>query len=114
MDFSPTALRAAQRSDDCLKTILELLDVGSDKSSWSTVEGADPEAQQIYAQWEVFQLEDGILYRNFLNIDGEVRWKQLLVPRSLRAALLHHLHAGPAAGHMGVRKTQDRVMRMAY
>ena len=34
------------------------------------MKGADPEAQQIYAQWEVLQLEDGILYRNFLNIDA--------------------------------------------
>ena len=73
LDFSPTALRAAQRSDSCLKTILELLDVGPEKPPWSTMEGADPQAQQIYAQWEVLQLKDGILYRNFLNIDGGVR-----------------------------------------
>ena len=72
-DFSPTALRAAQRSDGCLKTILELLDVGSEKPPWSTVERADPEAQQIYDQWEILQLKDVILYRNFLNIYGEIR-----------------------------------------
>ena len=45
---------------------------------------------------------------------GQVRWTQLLVPRSLRALLLQHLQAGPTAGHMGVKKTQDRVMKMAY
>ena len=77
------------------------------------VEGADLEIQQLYAQWEAYQLQDGILYRNFLSTDGQVRWKQLLVPRSLRATLLQHLHAGPTAGHMGVKKTQDRVMKMA-
>ena len=67
------ALRAAQRSEGCLKTFLELLDVEPEKPPWSTVEGADPEAQQIYALWEVLQLKDGILYRNFLNIDSGVR-----------------------------------------
>ena len=60
------------------------------------------------------QLRDGILYRNFVSIDGQVRWKQLLVPRSPRALQLQHLHAEPTAGHIGVKNTQDRVMKMAY
>ena len=46
------------------------------------------------------------------------RWpstlEQFLVPRSLRALLLQQLNAGPRAGHMGVEKTQDRVMNMAF
>ena len=45
------------------------------------------------------QLRDGILYSNFLGTDGQVHWKQLLVPRSLiaslRAFLLQHLHGRP-------------------
>ena len=78
------------------------------------MEEADLEIQLLYAEWETLQLRDGILYRNFLGTDGQVRWKQLLVPRSLRALLLQHLHAGPTVGHMGVKKAQDRVMKMAY
>ena len=38
----------------------------------------------------------------------------MLVPRSLKATLFQHLHAGLTAGHMGVKKTQDRVKKMAY
>ena len=76
--------------------------------------GADLEIQQLYAQWETLQLQDDILYRNFLNTDGQVCWKQLLVPRSLTATLLQHSHGGPTAGHMGVRKTRNMVMKMAY
>ena len=102
------------KGEVCLRTILHLLDDGSEKPPWSTVEGADLEVQQLYAQWETLQLRDGILYRNFLGTDGQVRWKQLLVPRSLRSLLLQHLHAGPTAGQMGLKKTQDRVMKMAY
>ena len=114
IDLSLAAMREAQRSDGCLKAILELLDAEPEKPPWSAVEGADSEIQQLYAQWEALQLHDGVLYRNFINTDGRVRWKQLLVPRSLRAALLQHLYAGPTAGHMRVMKTQDRVKRMAY
>ena len=61
----------------------------------------------------MLQFHDGVLYRNFLGADGQVRWRQLLVPRSLRAPLLQHLHAGPTASHMGIKKTLDRVMKMA-
>ena len=87
---------------------------GLEKPPWSTVEGADLETQQLYAQSETLQLQDGIFYRNFLGTDGQVRWKPLLVPRSVRAPLLQHLHEGPTAVHMGVKKAQDRVMKMAY
>ena len=49
-----------------------------------------------------------------MGTDGQVRWRQLLVPRSLRAPLLQQLHAGPTAGHLRVIKTQDQVMKMVY
>ena len=78
------------------------------------MEGADLEVQQLYVQLETLQLRDGILYRNFVGTDGQVRWKQLLFPRSLRALLLQHLHAGPTAGHKGVKKMQNKVTKMAY
>ena len=78
------------------------------------MEGADSEIQQLCAQWEAIQLHDGILYINFLGTNSQMRWKQLLVPRSLRAPLLLHFHAGPTAGHMGIKKTQDRKMKIAY
>ena len=84
MDLSPEAIREAQMGEVCLRTILDLLDAGSEKPSWSTAEGADLEVQQLYAQWETLQIRDGILYMNFLGTDGQVPWKQLLVPRSLK------------------------------
>ena len=85
---------------------MDLLDAGAENPSWSTVEGADPEVQQLYAQLEALQLQDGILYSNFLETEGPVRLKQLLVSRSLRAPLLQHLHAGLTAGHMVVKNSR--------
>ena len=49
-----------------------------------------------------------------MGTDDQVRWRQLLVSRSLRVPLLLHLHVGPTADHMGVKKTQNRVIKMAY
>ena len=72
IDLSPEAIREVQRGEVCLRTILDLLDAGSEKPPWSTVEGADLEVQQRHAQWKTLQLGDGILYRNFLGTDGHV------------------------------------------
>ena len=47
IDRSPEAIREAQRGEVCLRTILDLLDAGSEKPPWSTAQGAD-----MYAQWE--------------------------------------------------------------
>ena len=112
IDLSTEAMREAQRGEVCLKTILDLLDAGPEKPPLSTVEGADLQIQQLYAQWETLQLQDGILYRNFLGTDGQVRW--VVVSALSKGDALQHLHAGPTAGHMGVKKIQDRVIKMAY
>ena len=49
---------------------MDRLDAETDKPPWVTVEGADNEVQQLYAQWEVLQLQEGILYRNFMGTAG--------------------------------------------
>ena len=43
--LSLKAIREAQRGEVCPRTILDLLDTGSEKPPWSTVEGADLEVQ---------------------------------------------------------------------
>ena len=37
-------------SEVYLRTIMDLLDAGAEKPPWSTVEGAEPEIQELYAQ----------------------------------------------------------------
>ena len=56
IDLSLYVIRAAQKGEIYLRTIIDLLDPGTDKPPWVTVEGADLEVQQLYAQWEALQL----------------------------------------------------------
>ena len=72
-DLLPEAISVAQRGEVCLRTIMDLLDAGTEKPPWATVEGADREVQQLYTQWQAIQLQDGILYTNFMETDGQVR-----------------------------------------
>jgi hypothetical protein len=41
-------------------------------------------------------------------------WEQVVVPVSFRQEVLSVSHEGPAAGHLGVKKTLDRVQRHYY
>ena len=51
---------------------MDLLEVRTEKPPWSIVKVAESEVQQLYAQWEALQFHDGVLYRNFHGVDGQV------------------------------------------
>ena len=50
IDLSPDGIRQAQRNEDCLRIIMDLLETSTEKPSWSVVEGADSDVQQLYAK----------------------------------------------------------------
>ena len=47
MDLSSDAIREAQMGEVYLRTIIDLLDAGTEKPPRATVEGADLEVQQL-------------------------------------------------------------------
>ena len=78
MDLTSDAIREAQGAELYLWTIMDLLDVETEKPPWATVEGADLELQQLYAQWET--ATGWHLVLEFYG-HGQVRWRKLLVSR---------------------------------
>ena len=113
-DVSPDVLRTAQRSDEAVGFIIRCLEILKQKPDWAEVEGLDLDTQNLYAQWEVLELRDGVLYRRFERPDGTLSRFQLVVPTTLRVSLLRQLHGGKTSGHFGVAKTQDLVRQFAY
>ena len=75
IDLSPDAIREAPRVEIDSRTIMYLLDEEAKKPPWAALEGANLEVQRLYAQWETLQLQDAVLYRNFLGTDGQLRWR---------------------------------------
>ncbi|XP_068069442.1 uncharacterized protein isoform X2 [Danio rerio] len=57
---------------------------------------------------ERFMISENILYRQI----GSV--KQLIVPKEARELVLHLSHSIPWAGHLGVRKTIERIKKYFY
>jgi len=68
----------------------------------------------LHAQWEHFELTEGILYRKFWlnNQDGE-SW-QLVSLVANRKEIMKTAYASVTGGHMGVKKTQVKVAKQAY
>ncbi|XP_064485140.1 uncharacterized protein LOC135397466 [Ornithodoros turicata] len=56
---------------------------------------------------------DNVLYRHYEDRNGRVV-DQLVVPKSLRADVLHLCHSNSWAGHLGIRKTKQRLLQEWY
>ena len=62
-----------------------------------------------------FEKRQGILYRIRRRIDGlRETWKQIMVPISLRIRVMEVAHDSIFGGHLGVKKTKDRIQTNFY
>ena len=64
-----------------------------------------------HGEFEVkFEKCQGILYRIRRSIDGlGETWKQIMVPKSLRIRVMEVAHNSIFGGHLGVKKTNNRI-----
>ncbi|XP_060592414.1 uncharacterized protein LOC132747116 [Ruditapes philippinarum] len=60
-----------------------------------------------------FQVRNKMLFREFTAGNGDVS-RQLVVPKDLRETVLKVAHDSLLAGHLGIRKTSDRVLGEFY
>lgn len=72
--------------------------------------------EQLECVSQGYFVEDGVLMRKWRpsNAAAADEWqivKQVVVPSSFRPKILRLAHDGPFAGHLGVNKTYDRVIR---
>ena len=67
-------------------------------------------------EYEVkFEKRQGILYRIRRRIDGlGETWKQIMVPKNLRIRVVEVAHDSIFGGHLGVKKTKDRIQTNFY
>src|ERR1043165_4657999 len=63
-----------------------------------------------------YSINNGILVRLWKDVDtpDELGYLQIVVPSQLRTKLLYIAHDIPASGHLGVKKTLDRLLRHFY
>ncbi|XP_021371318.1 uncharacterized protein LOC110461908 [Mizuhopecten yessoensis] len=95
---SPTDIKSAQEGDDSLKKLWELAKKGSTKDR------SDGGQSRFY-------VSRGLLFREFKSpscANGQL-FKQLVVPTAYRPTVLQLAHESMMAGHMGAKRTLERI-----
>ena len=90
MIYSPQELKKEQREDESLKQFHELAENQGSKGN------------------STFKYMKDILYRVAVDKEGN-EYTRLVVPSKLREKVLHFGHDHPMAGHLGQKKTTDRI-----
>ena len=61
-----------------------------------------------------FYWDKDILYRKWTSADNAKVWYQVVLPACLREKVIQLAHDQPLAGHLGVEKTKERILRSFY
>lgn len=80
---------------------------------WEDVLRLGEERKELWTQWDLLTLVDGMLYRKGVTGIGHSRWTQLVTPKGLRKVISWLVHE-KAAGHLGIRKTLEQLRRRAF
>ena len=119
--FQALETRSTSKKRTVEEQILDGYDFGKDfsKEDWIAEQQKDP-TLEVYrkrvmdkipeGEKKFISMERGMLYRNFRSSTEDVM-KQLVVPAKFRRQILSLGHDIPMAGHLGMKKTRDRIMR---
>ena len=109
-----TDLRKAQEQDSDIEPILRWKRESENRPDWETVAPHSPATKLYWAQWRSLHLREGVLHRIWETPAGDgVVW-QLLLPKPMRKTAFLQLHATLTSGHMGIKKTLDRIRQRFY
>ncbi|XP_076053551.1 uncharacterized protein LOC143032568 [Oratosquilla oratoria] len=94
----------------------------------SDLQSVDPDLRELYERVESgselseeYYLDKGVLFRRWVEstcpTDDDAVWserRQVMLPRVYRKEVLRLGHDSPLSGHLGVRKTLDRIWQHFY
>ena len=119
--WTPKQLREWQDQDEAITTVRQWKIDKIERPPWSEVSAGGRELKALWSQWALLEARENLLYRRYLpdsapgdqNDDSKVVL-QLVAPKSLRKAILQHLHKYKTGGHLGLTKTLYNVRQRFY
>jgi len=112
--FEPENLRLTQEADSDIAPVLRWKQTLAERPSWKETAKYSDTTKNYCAQWDSLEVVDGILYRNWGSVNGRNKYRQLVVPYSLRREFVARVHGVMASGHFGIRRTQEQFQRRGY
>ena len=111
--YTRTDLRKLQLDDPDLAHLLTWLELEDGKPTRDQVAVESPTVRNLWLQWDQLVLDNGVLYRKWHNVKTPP-CLQLMVPKSLQDTVLKSLHCNLIAGHLGVKKTTNKIKQKFY
>ena len=112
--WDPEILKTEQRADPHIRPIYQWKEAGMERPGWPEVSAMSATTKSYWAQWNSLSIEDGLLVRNWENEDGSQVRKQIVLPQTKVKEVLQEFHGGVAGGHLGAKKTLDKVRERFY
>ena len=112
--WSIQEVKGGQQQDPAIGVILRWLQESNSRPSDAAVGNIGHSARSLWAQWDRLKLVDGLLYRQWEEVNTGTIKLQLVLPHSLIPIALEALHSGFGGGHFGVRKTLEKVRHRFY
>lgn len=110
--YTAAELRDAQLQDSHVAPVLLWKEELSERPSATRLLAADPETRHLWLSWTALTVRDRVLYKTQVTENGNEHL-QLVVPRSLRQAVLKQCHDILLSGHLGEKKTLSRILKFA-
>ena len=108
-------LRKLQLDDPDLAHLLTWVELEDEKPTRDQVAVKSPTVRNLWLQWDQLVLDNGVLYRKWHKVKKKTPpCLQLVVPKSLQDTLLNSLHCNLIAGHLGVKKTINKIKQKFY
>ncbi|KAL5505635.1 hypothetical protein EMCRGX_G007099 [Ephydatia muelleri] len=112
LGLSSQDIRKLQLEDWMIGPVLRYVE-RDEEPDHNTTSSQPPGIRRLLQQWKQLELQNGILWRQFLTGDNTIR-HQHIVPQALRDQVLDHLHGGIGGGHLGEEKTWAKLQERFY
>ena len=105
-------LCVTQHADPDIGPAIGWVQSGS-RPSWEAVTDTSPMLKALWRQFDSLRIQNGLLYREFVDNKGLVVCLQLILPSKLKSPFLDLIH-GDLAGHFKTAKCVPHVMQRAW
>ncbi|CAG2255790.1 Retrovirus-related Pol polyprotein from transposon 17.6,Retrovirus-related Pol polyprotein from transposon 297 [Mytilus edulis] len=102
-----------QSNDPDLKLVKQWLTDGQ-RPLYNEVSGKGFFIRSLWSQFNSLELQDDLVFRHFYDNERKVVKLQAVIPLSERKQVLHFCHDAKYAGHLGMRKTLEKIRQSYY
>ena len=111
---TPADIISEQANDRKVATVIAWKMASDIRPTWESVSHLDADYKAYWSQWNRLVIKDSILYRRWLCEATNREHLELVTPESWRNEILKMYHSDPGSGHMGIKRTVERLRSRAY